>query len=109
MKRGDLITVSLPGDYGKPRPAIVVQADWADATDSVIVCLITSSGPPDIEFRVSLAASTGTGLKTDSIIMADKINIVQRAKVGAVFGHAPHEALLRLDVALTLILGLGEI
>jgi hypothetical protein len=28
MRRGDLVVVSLPGDYGKPRPALVVQCDW---------------------------------------------------------------------------------
>lgn len=27
MKRGDLVTVSLSGDYGKPRPALVIQSD----------------------------------------------------------------------------------
>lgn len=27
MKRGDIITVALSGDYGKPRPAVVVQND----------------------------------------------------------------------------------
>ncbi|MFC4487892.1 type II toxin-antitoxin system PemK/MazF family toxin, partial [Tepidiphilus baoligensis] len=26
MQRGDLVTVSLPGDYGKPRPALIVQS-----------------------------------------------------------------------------------
>jgi len=27
MKRGDVVTVAATGDYGKPRPAIVVQSD----------------------------------------------------------------------------------
>ena len=27
MKRGDLVTIALQGDYGKPRPALVVQSD----------------------------------------------------------------------------------
>jgi hypothetical protein len=27
MQRGDLITVALQGDAGKPRPALVIQAD----------------------------------------------------------------------------------
>jgi len=24
MKRGDIVTLSISGDYGKPRPAIVI-------------------------------------------------------------------------------------
>ena len=43
MKRGDLVTVSAPGDYGKPRPAVVVQSDWLTATESVLVALLTSA------------------------------------------------------------------
>ena len=27
MQRGDLVTVSLHGDYGKPRPAVIVQSN----------------------------------------------------------------------------------
>ena len=27
MRRGDLVTVVTSGDYGKPRPALIVQAD----------------------------------------------------------------------------------
>ena len=27
MRRGDLVTVAVSGDYGKPRPAVVVTAD----------------------------------------------------------------------------------
>ena len=27
MRRGDIVVVAAPGDYGKPRPAVVVQAD----------------------------------------------------------------------------------
>jgi hypothetical protein len=27
MRRGDLVTVAAPGDFGKPRPALVIQSD----------------------------------------------------------------------------------
>ena len=36
MKRGDLVTVALPGDFGKPRPALVVQADLFNATHASV-------------------------------------------------------------------------
>lgn len=41
MQRGDIVTVSLPRDYGKPRPALVVQSDLLQELDSVLVCPIT--------------------------------------------------------------------
>jgi mRNA interferase MazF len=27
MRRGDLVTIAVGGDYGKPRPALVIQDD----------------------------------------------------------------------------------
>ncbi|MGH6904039.1 MAG: type II toxin-antitoxin system PemK/MazF family toxin [Geminicoccaceae bacterium] len=35
---------ALPGDYGKPRPAVVVQSDWLNQSDcsSIVVCPMTS-------------------------------------------------------------------
>ena len=41
MRRGDIVTVSAPGAYGKPRPAVIVQSDWLQDTDSVLVTLLT--------------------------------------------------------------------
>ncbi|TMJ14740.1 MAG: type II toxin-antitoxin system PemK/MazF family toxin, partial [Alphaproteobacteria bacterium] len=35
MNRGDLVTVALPGAYGKPRPAVVVQADRFNQLGSI--------------------------------------------------------------------------
>jgi mRNA interferase MazF len=44
MKRGDVVTVAVTGDYGKPRPAVVVQTDLLNDTHaSVVVCLVTST------------------------------------------------------------------
>ena len=43
MKRGDFVAVSAPGNYGKPRRAVVIQSDWLKATDSVLVALLTTT------------------------------------------------------------------
>lgn len=42
MKRGDLVTVSLPGAYGKPRPAVIVQSDYFTEHPSITLLPITS-------------------------------------------------------------------
>ena len=42
MRRGDFVTVAAPGDYGMPRPALVVQSELFDELPSVTLCLVTS-------------------------------------------------------------------
>ncbi len=39
MKRGDIVLVTAPGDYGKRRPAVVIQSDlFNDTHASIVVC-----------------------------------------------------------------------
>ena len=42
MKRGDVITVALQGDFGKPRPALVIQSDLFQDHPSITLLPITS-------------------------------------------------------------------
>ena len=43
MARGDIVIVAAPGDYGKPRPAVIVQTDaFPENHASVVVCQLTS-------------------------------------------------------------------
>ena len=42
IRRGDLVTVALPGNYGKPRPALVIQSDLFEEHPSVTILPITS-------------------------------------------------------------------
>lgn len=108
MKRGDLLTIALQGDYGKPRPAVVVQNDGASSTDSILVCPTTSDLAPDNPLRIRLAANEASGLRHDSDVMIDKVGPVPRVKCGPVFGRVSEELMPQLNEALTFILGLGE-
>ena len=63
MRRGDIITIAVSGDYGKPRPAVVVQADRLGDTDSVLVCQMTSSQRAALIYRLMVEPATGTGLR----------------------------------------------
>ena len=87
MKRGDLITVAAAGDYGKPRPAIIVQSDYIPQTESILVALITSDIADTPLYRLSLVPSDTNGLRAPSQIMIDKILAVPRAKCGGVIGQ----------------------
>ncbi|ARS68166.1 hypothetical protein CN090_01905 [Sinorhizobium meliloti] len=43
MKRGDLVTIALPVDFGKPRPALIIQADLFEDTGTVTVLLVSEA------------------------------------------------------------------
>lgn len=103
-KRGDLVTVSLQGDYGKPRPALTVQTDLLDALDSVVLCPVTSELRTAL-FRVTVEPSAVNGLKALSQVMVDKLMTLPRSKVSAAFGHLEDERMRAVDKALLLVIG----
>ncbi|MFN7101822.1 MAG: type II toxin-antitoxin system PemK/MazF family toxin [Pseudorhizobium sp.] len=108
MNRGDIVTVSAAGDYGKPRPAVVVQTDaLPPSSASVILCPITST-VVDLSFRISVEPDPQTGLRVKSQVMADKILAVPRVKVGKTIGRLGEADLLRLNGALVFLLSLTE-
>jgi mRNA interferase MazF len=105
MKRGDLVTVILPGAYGKPRPAVVVQSDRYEAIESVTFLPMTSEVLPKQVFRVTVTPTAENGLQTQSQIMADKCSTLPLTKVGYVFGRLGATDLGRVDQALAAFLG----
>jgi len=108
MRRGDLVTIALPGDFGKPRPALVVQSDLFNAdhaTVSVLPITSTIIGAP--VFRITLEPSAANGLRQVSQIMVDKIVSMKREKIGEVFGRLDDETMLRVNRALTVWLGVA--
>jgi mRNA interferase MazF len=105
MNRGDLVTVALPGAYGKPRPAVVVQADRFNHLGSITFLPFTSEVLSAKTFRLLIYPSSENGLQAPSQIMADKCSTLPLTKVGAVFGRLGAADLGRVDRALTLFLG----
>jgi len=103
-----LVTITLQGDFGKPRPALVVQSDLFNAdhaTVSVLPITSTIIGTP--VFRITLEPSAANGLRKVSQIMVDKIVSVKREKVGEMFGRLDDETLLRVNRALAVWLGVA--
>lgn len=107
MKRGDIVTVALAGDYGKPRPAVVIQSDWLDETDSVLVCLFTSTVRDAPIFRLTVEPSPSNSLQAISQVMVDKIMAVRRDKCGAIIGRLDEAAMLALNRMLSLVVGIA--
>ena len=105
MKRGDVITVALQGDFGKPRPALVIQSDLFQDHPSITLLPITSEQVDTPLFRRNLPANTRNGLRKDSQIMVDKSQTVSRARLGPVLGHLSREEMQYVDRALAVYLG----
>ena len=106
MKRGDLVTVAVSGDYGKPRSALVAQSDAFDRHPSVIVLPLTSEMHDAPLFRVTVAASRETGLRKTYQIMVDKATAVPRVKLGARIGKVDAATMRAVDKSLRGFLGL---
>lgn len=109
MRRGDLVTVAVSGDYGKPRPAVVVTADALldREHDAVVLCQLTSTINDLADFRVSIDPARENGLQLRSDIMADKPVAVSRRRIGPVIGRLSDSDLHRLNIALAFTLGLS--
>ena len=108
MKRGDIVTVTASGDYGKPRPAVIVQSDWLKAADSVLVALMTSALADAPLYRLSLEPDAINGLKLPTQIMIDKIVAMPRAKCGKVVGRLDERATIALNHMLSVVIGLAD-
>ena len=100
MRRGDLVTVALQGDLGKPRPALVIQSDLFDMHPSITILPVTGELRVAPLFRIPVNPSELNGLTKPSQVMVDKPQSVTREKVGAVIGHLDDETMLAVNRAL---------
>lgn len=109
MRRGDVVTVSATGDYGKPRPAVVVQTDALPSEHaSVVVCQMTSELSEAPEFRVTIEPTEKNGLRARSQVMADKPVAIRRERIGQQVGRLDEQDIARVNVALAFVVGLAD-
>ena len=108
MKRGDLVTVAAPGDYGKPRPAVIVQTNAARGQ------CFRRYLPNDLRdcrgpgFPHHSRTYQKNGLRACSQIMADKPVTIRRERVGHRIGSLDERDVSRLNVALAFVMGLAD-
>ncbi len=107
MKRGDLVTVSIPGDFGKPRPALIIQSDQFDQTGTLTVLLVSATLVDAPLIRPTIAPSAENGLRKTSQLMVDKAMSVKRDKIGSVIGQLDSAAMLSVTRSLALFLGIA--
>ena len=106
--RGDLVTIAMPGDFGKPRPALVIQANLFGEHTSVTVLPITSTLVAAPLLRVTVQPSAENGLQKPSQVMVDKAMTVKREKAGPVFGRIDADALVEVERCLAVFLGIAK-
>ena len=107
MRRGDIVTVAGGVYASKPRPALVVQDDRFDATDSLTVCPFTSTEVDAPLLRVSVNSDEENGLDQDSFLMVDKLTTVRRSNVRTVVGRLGATTLIEFERRVLVFLGFG--
>ena len=108
MKRGNVVTVAMQGDFGKPRPALVLQSDvFSDIHATVTVALISSNLMQVPIFRLDIDPDESNGLTKPSQVQIDKIQSIRIEKIGAIIGELSDVMMVRVNRAMALWLGLA--
>jgi mRNA interferase MazF len=108
MNRGDFVTLAMQGDFGKPRPALVIQSDQFNEHASVTVLLVSSTLIAAPLFRVTVEPDEKNGLQKPSQVMVDKAMTVKRDKLSEAFGSASDEVMLEIGRCLAVFLGIAR-
>lgn len=108
MTRGDFVTFAMPGDFGKPRPALVIQANQFDEHTSVTVLPVTGTLVAAPLLRVTVQPDAGNGLRKPSQVMVDKAMTIRRDKIGPAFGHIDANTLVEIERCLAVFLGIAK-
>lgn len=102
------MTIAMQGDFGKPRPALVIQADQFNEQATVTVLLVSSTLVDAPLFRITVQPNPANGLQQPSQVMIDKAMTVKRAKVGQTFGRIDANIMLEVERCLAIFLGIAK-
>lgn len=108
MRRGDFVTIAMQGDFGKPRPALVIQADPFSEHASVTVLPVTGTLVAAPLLRITVQPSAQSGLRKPSQVMVDKAMTVKRDKIGPTFGHIDADSMVEVERCLAVFLGIAK-
>lgn len=110
LRRGDVVIVAdKSGQFtGKPRPAVVVQANAYSHRNTITICPITSTEIDASLFRVPLKPSRQLPLARSSWIEVDLITTVRRGRVSEdPIGRMSDEEIVRLTASMAVYLGIA--
>jgi mRNA interferase MazF len=107
MRRGDIVAAAFSGDYGKPRPVLIVQDNAFRGLESFTILPLTTDLKDSALIRLTITPTRANGLRMTSQIMIDKTATLALGCIGQHIGHAETETMLRVDAALAAFLGLA--
>lgn len=107
MQRGNLITIALQGEFGKPRPALIIQSDQFNQHPSITVLPITSALVDAPLLRVGIQPNQQNGLEKPSQVMIDKIVTISRSKAGEIIGSFDATSMVEVQRCLAVFLGIA--
>ena len=108
MKRGEFVAIAMQGDFGKPRPALVIQSNQFDQHATVTVLPVTSTLVDAPLLRITVRPSNENGLQKTSQVMVDKAMTVKRDKLGSVFGSIDEDTMVEIERCLAVFLGIAK-
>lgn len=108
FKRGDIVLAASPGDYGKPRPCLVMQSELFDDLPSVTFCMLTTTLRSERPLvRITVKPDAQNGLRETSQIAIDKIMTLPAPRITRKIGEAGEDVMLQVTRAVAVFLGIG--
>jgi mRNA interferase MazF len=101
-----VVVVAGQGEFGKPRPGIVLQKYSVEGFPTVTFVPVTSVlyGLPRV--RIPIAPDEANGLRQPSEVMIDRVQTVGWKRVGQVIGRVDEDTMQSINTALLVFLGL---
>ncbi len=114
IKRGDMFYADLSpvvgSEQGGIRPVVIIQNDVGNKhSPTVIAAAVTSqTGKSKLPTHIELA-SNGSGLKEDSIILAEQIRTIDKSRLKEKIGHIDDNKIMnQINNALGVSFGLDD-
>jgi mRNA interferase MazF len=108
FRRGDIVIASASGDYGKPRPCLVVQSSLFADLQSVTFCQMTSDVQIDEPLlRIRMQPTAQNGLEKTSAVAVDKLITLHRDRIARKVGEADPATMQQVTRALAAFLDIG--
>ena len=106
--RGDFVTIVMQGDFGKPRPALIIQTDQFSEHATITVLPVTSTLVAAPLLRITIQPNADNGLQKLSQVMIDKCVTVKRDKLGQPFGRIDLAVMVEIERCLAVFLGIAK-
>ena len=113
-KRGDVWLVSFDPAQGaeirKTRPALILQNDIGNRSSPVTIVAAISSNVPDHPFPVQTTVKPPDGgLNLPSVVNLNHLRTIDKVRLIKRLGHLEPGTMKRVDLALTMSLGLTDL